>query len=55
VAQTNTGQWSTVPKAQQAHTGPVLDVAWSDVSVAYLHRSVTKSVSYLGWVKNIHC
>lgn len=23
----------TVPKAQQMHTGPVLDVCWSDVSL----------------------
>lgn len=29
-----TGQ--TVPKAQQTHAGPVLDVAWSDVSLRVL-------------------
>jgi len=24
---------TVIPKAQQSHTGPVLDVAWSDVSL----------------------
>lgn len=24
--------WQSIPKAQQSHQGPVLDVAWSDVN-----------------------
>jgi mRNA export factor len=27
----NQNSWQTIPKAQQTHTGPVLDVAWSEV------------------------
>lgn len=26
--------WQTIPKAQQTHQAPVLDVAWSDVSIS---------------------
>ncbi len=27
----NQNSWQSIPKAQQTHTGPVLDVAWSEV------------------------
>jgi len=28
--------WQSIPKAQQTHQGPVLDVAWSDVCFVFI-------------------
>lgn len=39
VSQGSGGSWQTIPKAQQSHTGPVLDVRFSDVSfVAFVSK-----------------
>ena len=32
----NGGSWQSVPKAQQAHQGPVLDVRFNDVSLIFV-------------------
>ena len=37
INQVNQG-WQSVPKAQQSHQGPVLDVAWSDVSIGFNYQ-----------------
>ncbi|KAI1295440.1 mRNA export factor [Halotydeus destructor] len=44
VGQQGQNQWTTVPKAQQTHTGPVLDVAWSDDGSKVFTASCDKTV-----------
>lgn len=34
--------FQSIPKAQQSHSGPVLDVAWSDVRSKFISTSNTK-------------
>lgn len=36
----NTNAWQTIPKAQQSHAGPVLDVRFSDVFISCYLKTI---------------